>query len=83
VVQPLKPAKSSLIHSHGYDAASRTLALRFVNSDKVYHYKDVPPEDAARFEAAESVGKHFGQHIRGKFEHTVITAHPHHSESTT
>jgi len=67
----LTPVKSSALKAHGYDPAGRTLAVH-LTSGKVYHYKDVPPETAAEFAAAESIGKAFASMIRGKFEHVVV-----------
>lgn len=78
------PVKSSQIASIGYDAATQTLAVEFWNKDgaphggdvpgAVYHYEGVPAEAHAALIAAESVGKHFGAHIRGKFKHAVQEA---------
>jgi hypothetical protein len=67
----LKPVKSSQIAAIGFDAATNTLAIRFNGGQKLYHYEGVTPADFAKFEGAESVGKHFGAHIRGKFKHTL------------
>lgn len=69
---PLKEVKSSLIHSMGYDAASKTLAIRFQNSALVYHYADVPAETADALIKAESIGKVFGSLVRGKYRHTTV-----------
>ncbi|MDC7805562.1 KTSC domain-containing protein [Luteimonas sp BLCC-B24] len=62
---------SSQIHSIGHDAETNTLAIRFTKGYRenrgpgaLYHYANV---DAAAFEAlrdAESIGRHFGQHIK-------------------
>ena len=69
----LKPIKSSQLEQQGYEPVSRTLAIRFKRSDKVYHYADVPPEVAEGLEKSESPGSYFATHIRGKFTHTVVT----------
>lgn len=84
----LKPVTSSLIAAHGYDLATRTLAIRFKPNKSnpegaVYHYADVAPEAAEAFDKAESVGKHFGEHIRGKFSHRLIETAAEHEGSTT
>ena len=69
----LTPVVSSNIAAHGYDAGSKTLAIRFTGgSPKVYHYRDVPPEVADSFAKAESVGRAFIGMIRGQFEHTIV-----------
>ncbi len=62
---------STQIHSIGYDPETQTLAVRFTRGygDKrgpgsLYHYANVTQEDYDAFLAAESKGKHFGQHIK-------------------
>ena len=61
----LSPVKSSQIESIGYDPATKTLACKFSRgAGHVYHYHDVTPEMHAKFLAAESIGKFFGQHIK-------------------
>ncbi len=62
---------STQIHSIGYDPETQTLAVRFTRGygDKrgpgsLYHYANVTREDYDAFLAAESKGKHFGQHIK-------------------
>ncbi|PXW23382.1 KTSC domain-containing protein [Paraburkholderia caballeronis] len=65
----LKEVESSQIHSIGYDAASKTLAIRFRNRSTgapttLYHYANVTPEDFVAFDEAESKGSHFGKHIK-------------------
>lgn len=64
-------AKSSTIHSHGYDDSSSTMTIKF-HSGATYEYKDVAPEDYAALAGAESVGKHFGSHIRGKYSGSKV-----------
>jgi hypothetical protein len=68
----LKPVESSQIHSIGHDAASNTLAIRFKNSkgepSSVYHYDNFTAEDFAAFQGAESIGSHFGKHIKSATE---------------
>jgi hypothetical protein len=64
----LTPVESSQIHSIGHDAATNTLAIRFKNyrgeATSVYHYDNFTAEDFAAFRDAESIGKHFAQHIK-------------------
>lgn len=67
----LQDVQSSQIHSIGFDAESNTLAIRFYRGygrDQVpgslYHYANVTAEDFAAFRDAESLGKHFGKHIK-------------------
>jgi hypothetical protein len=67
----LKPVKSSQIASIGHDPKTNTLAIQFSGSKKLYHYEGFSSEEFAKFEKAESVGKHFSSHIRGKFLHSI------------
>jgi hypothetical protein len=60
----LSAVKSSQIQSIGYDAASKTLAVKFARGDDVYHYPDFEAADFDKFKGAESIGKHFGAHIK-------------------
>ena len=59
--------KSTCITHHGYDAGSKTLALKF-NGGRTYHYADVPAEAYEALKGAKSIGKHFGTNISGKFK---------------
>lgn len=63
---------SSQIKSHGYDPTTKTLEIEFTNG-AVYQYADVPPDVAAGFGDCDSVGRHFGQAVRGKHPHTMVT----------
>lgn len=67
----LTPCASKMLEAHGYDATTKTLAVRF-GPEKVYHYRDVPPDVYATLCAAESVGASFAKRIRGKFDYDVI-----------
>ena len=49
-----------------YDAPSRTLFVRFT-SGEWYSYFDVPPPVRDAFEAAESKGRFFQDHIRDRY----------------
>lgn len=61
----LSPVKSNQIKAVGYDAATKTLAVTFTRgAGAIYHYPGVTPEAHAAFIGAESIGKHFGQHIQ-------------------
>lgn len=66
-----KPVKSSTIKSIGYHLETRVLEVEFL-SGKVYRYADVSPEKHAEFIAAESIGKHFGKHIRPQHTAKVV-----------
>lgn len=71
----LTPCTSAVVKAHGYDASTQTLAVKF-NGDKVYLYQQVPPDVAAAFQGAESIGKAYGSMIRGKFEHNIVLDEP-------
>jgi len=61
----LTPVKSNQVKAVGYDAATQTLAVTFTRgAGAIYHYPNVTPEAHAAFVGAESIGKHFGQHIQ-------------------
>jgi hypothetical protein len=68
----LTPVESSQIHSIGHDAATNTLAIRFKNYEgdarSLYHYDNFTTADFAAFQGAESIGRHFGQHIKNATE---------------
>ncbi len=63
------PVRSSLITSIAHDGA--TLEVVFLNGQK-YRYKGVTADDFAAFRDAKSVGRHFGENIRGRFAHERI-----------
>ena len=70
----MQPVKSSQIDSVGYDPATKTLAVKFLTGG-IYHYANVEPEAFDALKSADSIGKHFGQHIRGnsdKYPHTKV-----------
>lgn len=67
----LTDVQSSQIHSIGRDAETNTLAIRFYRGwgrDQVpgptYHYANVDEAAFIAFRDAESLGRHFGQHIK-------------------
>lgn len=60
----LQPVTSNQVRAIGYDHDSKTLAVSFTRgAQNVYHYPEVAPETACAFLMAESLGKHFGEHI--------------------
>lgn len=63
---PLEPAESSMIAALGYDAASRTLRVRFVNSS-TWDYIEVPTPTYIALARAASIGGFFNAHIRGAY----------------
>ena len=58
--------QSEAVSQIEYDEPSRTLFVQFT-SGEWYSYFDVPPRLAADFEAAESKGRFFQDHIRGHY----------------
>lgn len=62
----LKPCKSSNISAYGYDAGSKTLAIKF-SSGLTYHYDKVEPEVFEKLGKAKSVGSFFASDIRNAF----------------
>ena len=59
------PVRSSALKSVGYDQASNILEIEFTGGE-VYQYFDVPAEVHRGLMAAESHGRYFHQHVRGK-----------------
>ncbi|HXC40159.1 MAG TPA: KTSC domain-containing protein [Burkholderiales bacterium] len=68
----MQACASSLLTHHGYDAATKTLAVTFKHGGTTYHYANVSPEQYAALTGADSIGKHFAAHIKGKPDR-----HPH------
>ena len=64
---PLLPVQSSMFSHAGYDPATRTLAVRFKDSNFIHPHLDVPPELARTVLGAGSIGKAFNEHIKGKY----------------
>lgn len=61
----MQDVKSSQIRQIGYDPATKTLAVTFNHGAGAhYHYPDVSEEDYQKFLKAESLGSHFGKHIK-------------------
>lgn len=65
------PVKSSNIARVGYEPASKTMEVHFHNGTR-YHYHNVPHATHAAFVGAESLGKHFGQHVKPHFKFTKL-----------
>lgn len=59
--------RSGMINKIAYDESEKLLTLTF-NSGGAYSYKDVPKEVFDALLAAESAGKYFHAHIKGKYE---------------
>ena len=61
----MQPVRSSNIESVGYEDG--TMHVKF-KSGKTYVFAEVPTEAHAAFVGADSVGKHFAAHIKGKYQ---------------
>ena len=65
----MQTVDSSQIHSIGHDATTNTLAIRFrdrtdLGPTSLYHYSNFTADDFDAFKNAESIGSHFGKHIK-------------------
>ncbi len=64
----LQDVESRQIAAIGYHPETETLAIRFKTwkgePSSLYHYTGVSAADYEAFCAAESKGRHFGQHIK-------------------
>lgn len=82
----LQDVQSSQIHSIGHDPETKTLAIRFYRGygrdqkpGSLYHYQNVTAEEFEAFRNAESLGRHFGQHIKphaDRYPYTRIDSAP-------
>ncbi len=66
-----KSVQSSNIASIGYDEATSTLEIEFLNNS-VYQYFDVPQYIYNEFMQAESHGKYLAQNIKGMYRYSRI-----------
>ncbi len=69
---PLEPVQSSNIAAVGFDQPKGLLAVQF-KTGHIYHYAGVSETDYAQLVDAPSKGKHFGTHIRSKFQGEKMT----------
>ncbi len=75
----MQPVESSQIAAIGHDPETNTLAIQFAaksGTGSVYHYSGFTAEDFAAFSGSESIGAHFGKHIKPfaeKYPYTKIT----------
>ena len=61
----MTPVKSSQIASIGHCPKTNTLAVVFKHGlGATYHYPNVTAEQHAKFVGAESLGAHFGAHVK-------------------
>lgn len=62
---------SIVIRAAYYDPDRQVLDITFTTGRR-YLYRDVPPEEADRFHAAFSKGRHFNAHIRDHYDFTEV-----------
>lgn len=67
----MNSVKSAAIEAHGYDAATKTVRIRF-SSGWVHEYPGVEPAEYDALHQAESAGKHFNANFRGR-DHVRIS----------
>lgn len=79
----LHDVESSQINAIGHDPETKTLAIQFKNwkgeVGSTYHYANFTAEDFAAFKGAESLGRHFGKHIKlhaDKYPYTKVADKP-------
>lgn len=63
---PMTEVYSSNVHSVGHDPVRSLMHIRFHSGD-TYEVADFSGDDHVRFMAADSKGRHFNQHIRGRY----------------
>ena len=68
----MEPVTSSNLDAAGYDPQRKILAVQF-KSGMIYHYAGVEPDLAFELYAAESKGRFYSAHIRGKFSAQRMT----------
>lgn len=67
----MQKVESSNIDEIGYDETTLKLVVQFKNGGR-YTYAGVSPEVFADFATADSQGKFFHKHIRGKYNHEKL-----------
>lgn len=79
----MTPCESSQIHAHGHCPVTNTLALQFKRTvdgkrvgGSIYHYANFTQADYDAFLKAESLGSHFGAHIKSAKNDDGALKHP-------
>lgn len=68
----MQTVASSQINAIGYDPITSRLRIQFKSKagpGPVYEYPDVTPEQHQALISAPSIGKYFGEHIKGNAKH--------------
>ena len=68
----MQPVTSSQIAAIGHDPETNKLRVQF-HSGSLYEYDDVPASTFNSLLNADSPGKHFGAHIRGRHAYRKVT----------
>lgn len=63
-----KQVDSSRIRSVGFDDPTRTLTIEFKDG-KIFEYYDVDRAVYLGLTVAESVGRYFNEHVKGKYRY--------------
>ena len=62
----LEAVESSQVKAIGYDEQTETLAVTFTRGARaIYHYPSVKRATFDAFKSSDSIGKFFGEHIKG------------------
>jgi len=67
-----RPVDSTLIRAVGYDLASSTLEVEFLQPPRLYHYFDVPLSIYSEFMAASSKGTYFNDWIKDLYNYQEV-----------
>lgn len=70
-IPTLTPVDSSALKRYAYEPATQTLFIQFP-SGNTYAYPEVSTDTWAQFQAAESKGRFYGQHIKGKYTASAV-----------
>lgn len=65
------PVMSSNVKDVGYDVASRTLEVGFLNG-RVYQYAGVPAHVARELVEAGSVGRYLATQVKGRYPYRQV-----------
>lgn len=66
----LHPVQSSNIQMVGYDPNTKELHVLFHSGASIYVYQQVPDDEYEAFVSADSLGRHFNQHIKNEYQFT-------------
>lgn len=70
-----QPVVSSQLVSIGHDPETRTLEVEF-HGGSVYRYHGVTAEAHDALMRADSIGRHFGKEVRGKYRFEKLGPEP-------